>query len=80
MYLFLAARGLHCSEWGLLSSCFSLRWFLLLQNADSRVCGPQLLQHPGLAVAAHGLSCSMACGIFPDQGLNPCPLHWQADS
>ena len=28
----------------------------------------------------HGLSCSTACGIFPDQGLNPCPLHWQADS
>ena len=22
----------------------------------------------------------MACGIFPDQGLNLCPLHWQADS
>ena len=22
----------------------------------------------------------MACGIFPDQGPNPCPLHWQADS
>ena len=22
----------------------------------------------------------MACGIFPDQGSNPCPLHWQADS
>ena len=21
-----------------------------------------------------------ACGIFPDQGSNPCPLHWQADS
>ena len=29
---------------------------------------------------AHGLSCSVACGIFPDQGLNPCPPHWQADS
>ena len=29
---------------------------------------------------AHGLSCSTACGIFPDQGSNPCPLHWQADS
>ena len=29
---------------------------------------------------AHGLSCSTACGIFPDKGLNPCPLHWQADS
>ena len=29
---------------------------------------------------AHGLSCSVACGIFPDQGPNPCPLHWQVDS
>ena len=27
-----------------------------------------------------GLSCSMSCGIFPEQGSNPCPLHWQADS
>ena len=29
---------------------------------------------------AHGRSCSAACGIFPDQGSNPCPLRWQADS
>ena len=28
----------------------------------------------------HGLSCSAARGIFPDQELNPCPLHGQADS
>ena len=28
------------------------------------------------AVVAHGLSCSVACGIFPDQRSNPCPLHW----
>ena len=34
----------------------------------------------GSVVVAHGLSCSAACGIFPDQGSNPCPLHWQADS
>ena len=27
-----------------------------------------------------GLSCSEACGIFPDQGLNLCLLHWQVDS
>ena len=26
------------------------------------------------------VSLPMACGIFPDQGSNPCPLHWQADS
>ena len=31
-------------------------------------------------VVAHVLGCPVACGIFPDQGLNPCLLHWQADS
>ena len=34
----------------------------------------------GSVVVAHGPSRSAACRIFPDQGLNPCPLHWQADS
>ena len=45
---------------------------LLLRSTGSR--------RAGSAVAAHGPSCSAACGIFPDQGSNPCPLHWQADS
>ena len=45
---------------------------LLLQSTSSR--------RAGSVVVAHGPSCSVACGIFPDQGLNPCPLHWQADS
>ena len=31
-------------------------------------------------VAMRGLSCSSACGIFPDQGSNLCLLHWQEDS
>ena len=31
-------------------------------------------------VVVHGLSCPVICGIFLDQGLNPCPLPWQADS
>ena len=34
----------------------------------------------GSVIVAHGPSCSAACGIFPDQGSNPCPPHWQADS
>ena len=34
----------------------------------------------GSVIVAHGPSCSAACGIFPDQGSNPCPLYWQADS
>ena len=28
----------------------------------------------------HGLRCSEACGIIPDQGSNLCRLLWQADS
>ena len=47
---------------------FSLWWLLLLRSTGSK--------HTGSAVVAHGLSCSTACGIFLDQGANPCPLHW----
>ena len=45
---------------------------LSLQSTGSRGAGS--------AAVAHGPSCSVACGIFPDQGPNPCPLHRQADS
>ena len=45
---------------------------LLLRSTSSR--------RSGSVVVAHGPSCSTACGILPDQGLNPCPLHRQADS
>ena len=34
------------------------------------------LQSTGSVVVVHELSCSEACGIFPDQGSNPCLLHW----
>lgn len=39
----------------------------------------QALGEQPSVLAAQGLSSSGACGIFPDQGLNRCPLHWQAD-
>ena len=70
----------------------SLRWPLLLRSTGSRCTGfrscgtwasvvaARGLQSAGSAAVAHGPSCSVACGIFPDQGSNPCPLHWQADS
>ena len=45
---------------------------LLLRSTGSR--------RAGSIIVAHGPSRSAACGIFPDQGSNPCPLHWQADS
>ena len=38
------------------------------------------LSSTGSVVVVHRLSCSTACGIFPDQGSNPCPLHRQAGS
>ena len=58
---------LHCSEW-------------------ASHCGASLVAEHGvsgaraLVVVAQGLSCSAARGIFPDQGLNLSPLHWQVDS
>ena len=42
--------------------------------------GFQWLPHLGSVVGAHGPSFFVACGIFPEQGSNPCPLHWQEDS
>ena len=51
---------------------FSLSWPLVLRSTGSR--------RSGSLIMAHGPSCSAACGIFPDQSSNPCPLHWQADS
>ena len=64
-----AAGGGHSS-----SRCagLSLSRPLLLRSTGSR--------RAGSAIVAHGPSCSAACGIFPDRGSNPCPLHWQADS
>ena len=64
-----AASGGHSSS---RSAGLSLSWPLLLRSTGSR--------RTGSVVVAHGPSCSVACGIFPDQGSNPCPLHRQADS
>ena len=64
-----AASGGHSS-----SRCagLSLSRPLLLRSTGSR--------RAGSVIVAHGPSCSAARGILPDQGSNPCPLHWQADS
>ena len=43
---------------------FSWQWLLLLQSTGSKPMGFN----------------SAACGIFPDQWVNPSLLHWQADS
>ena len=64
-----AASGDHSS---LRCAGLSPSWPLLLRSTGSR--------RAGSAIVAHGPSCSAARGILPDQGSNPCPPHWQADS
>ena len=76
-WVFVAVRGLSlvAASGGHSSSrCagLSLSRPLLLQSTGSR--------RAGSVVVPHGPSYSTACGIFPDQGSNPCALHWQADS
>ena len=71
-WVFVSVRGLSLvvASGGYSSSrCagLSLSRPLPLQSTGSR--------RAGSVVVAHGLSYSAACGIFPDQGSNPCPLH-----
>ena len=72
---FCARASSSCGKRGHSSSrCtgLSLSRPLLLRSTGSR--------RAGSAIVAHGPSCSTGRGIFPDQGSNPCSLHWQADS
>ena len=76
-WVFVSVRGLSLvvASGGHSSSRFAglpLLRPLLLRSTGSR--------RAGSVVVAHGPSCCVACGILPDQGSNPCPLHWQADS
>ena len=67
---------------------FWLHWVLAAAHGLSRVQragashsgGFSLLSSTGSVLGVHGLSCSVACGISLDQGLNLCPLHWQLES
>ena len=81
---FLATLGLHCcsqafpscSKQGLLFSCggFSCcrAW---APDAQASVVAAPRLQSTGSVVAVHGLSCSVASGVFPNLASSPCPLH-----
>ena len=67
------ARASHCGGFSLLRSTGSKArrlqqlWHLGSVGVACR------LQSTGSVVVANGLSCSEACGIFPDQGSNLCP-------
>ena len=76
--------GLHCYMWAF-SSCgkSGLRFIVVLGFlivVASPVAEHGLQNTRASVVVACGLSWLMACGIFPDQGSNSCPLPWQVDS
>ena len=51
-----------------------------LQHLRASVVPALALENTASTVVAHGLSCSVACWFFLDQGLDLCLLHWQKDS
>ena len=72
-----AALELWCTDFSLWLLLLCREW--ALGHMGFSGCGSQSLEHR-LNSVAHRLSCSAACGIFPDQVSNPRLLHWQADS
>ena len=76
-WVLVAAHGAFssCGEQGLLFVGVNR---LLIEVAS--LAAEHRLESIGSVATVPGLSCSMTCGIFPDQGWNPHPLHWQADS
>ena len=73
-YLFMAALGLCCHMWP-----FSSR-SARAAHCGGFSCGAQAVGAWALVAVGHRFSCPLACGIFPNQGLNPCFLPWQVDS
>ena len=84
--LFLVVLGLRCCAWAL--SRLGKQGLLFIEVLALLIASVSLLvalrlYSAGSVVVVHGVSYSKACGIFLDQGLNPCPLlsrwilyHW----
>ena len=91
--LFLFFLIIYFNFLALLSLCCSLafsncdeRGYSLVVVHGSPIAVASFVVNPGLqgtwvsVAVVHGLCCPKACRIFPEQGLNPHPLHWQVDS
>ena len=81
--LFLAVLGLHfCVR--AFSSCGERGPLFIAVRGPLTVAASPVAEHRlqtrRLSSCGSRPSRSAACGIFLDQGTNPCPLHWQADS
>ena len=60
-----------CREWRLLSSC----WAPDSHRGGFSYIAEHGLESTGSVVVGQGVSCSVACWIFPDQDLKQCPLN-----
>ena len=83
VYLFVALLGLHCCAQAF-SGCGEGGYSLVAVQrlpivVACSVVAPRLWVL-GSAVVVRGLSCCVAFGIFPGQGLNLCGLLWQTGS
>ena len=78
LQLWQAEAAFHCSLWTSHGGGFSSG--AQAPGARLPVAMSRGLWSAGSAVVARGLRCSVACGIFLEQGLSPCLLHWQAVS
>ena len=79
-------KKLYLSVFGCTGSLLQRVNFLQLQAGMLSSCGVQASHCAGFsccgpqAIGCTGFSTCSACGIFLNQGLNLCPLFWQADS
>ena len=68
IYLFLPVLGLYCYTWAFFSCGKQGLFFVVVCRLLTAVAS--LVEHglssTGSVVVGYGLSCSMACGIFPD--------------
>ena len=83
IYLFLAVLGLRfCAR--AFSSCGKPGPLFIAVRGPLTIVASLVAEHRlqthRLSSCGSRPSCSAACGIFPDQGSNPCALHQQADS
>ena len=76
-------------NWTELFYYFSLHWVFFVVHGLSPDAALGLLMVASVAghglqsvgsVVVYGHSCLQARGLLPDQGSNPCTLHWQEDS
>ena len=80
-YLFiLAALGLCRCPWTLCKQGLLFIGLHRLLDVLASLVVEHTLYSAGSGAVPHGLRGSEASGILPDQGWNPCPLHWQLDS